>query len=178
MELSGRIKEYTYNPFDKTHTLSLAINEGESLRAGLLDLNGKDLSISISKGKKKRSLDANGLLWACIGEIAHALTADKWDIYLKMLKRYGQFTYICVIPSAVEAIKKQWRECEEVGKVNINGRESVQLLCYYGSSTYNTNEFSKLLDGVISEMKEIGLQPPASEEMKQALEKMKERENK
>ena len=44
------------------------------------------------------------------------------------------------------------------------------MLCYFGSSTYDTKEFSVLLDGVISEMREIGLQPPPTEEMKRALE--------
>ena len=94
----------------------------------------------------------------------------KWEVYLLMLKRYGKFTYICVKPNVVEAVKAQWRECEEVGKISLNGQDAVQLICYFGSSTYNTQEMSVLLDGVISEMKEIGLQPPMSSEMKRALE--------
>ena len=39
------------------------------------------------------------------------------------------------------------------------------MLCYFGSSTYDTKEFSVLLDGVISEMREMGIQTPTSEEM-------------
>jgi hypothetical protein len=70
----------------------------------------------------------------------------------------------------VDAVKQQWRECEEIGKVDINGQEAVQLLCYFGSSTYDTKEFSVLLDGVISEMKEIGLAPPPSKHIKEALD--------
>ena len=128
------------------------------------------LSIEIKKYRKKRSLDANGMLWACIGEIASVLRADKWEIYLKMLKRYGKYTYICVKPAVVEAMKAQWRECEVIGEIDINGTKAVQMLCYFGSSSLDTKEFSVLLDGVISEMREIGLQPPPTEEMKRALE--------
>ena len=128
------------------------------------------VSIEIKKYRKKRSSDANGMLWACLGEIASVLRTDKWEIYLQMLKRYGKYTYICVKPAAVEAVKAQWRECEEIGKIDINGTEAVQMLCYFGSSTYDTKEFSVLLDGVISEMREIGLQPPPTEEMKRVLE--------
>ena len=128
------------------------------------------LSIEIKKYRKKRSLDANGMLWACIGEIASVLRADKWEIYLKMLKRYGKYTYICVKPAVVEAMKAQWRECEVIGEIDINGQKAVQMLCYFGSSSLDTKEFSVLLDGVISEMREIGLQPPPTEEMKRALE--------
>lgn len=114
----------------------------------------------LSPHKEKRSLNQNALLWECLGQMASALRADKWDVYLQMLKRYGTYTYICVKPKAVEAVKKQWREVEEIGKVDINGQESVQLLCYFGSSTMNGQEFSVLLDGVVSEMKEMGLPTP------------------
>lgn len=114
----------------------------------------------VSPHREKRSLNQNALLWECLGQMASALRADKWDVYLQMLKRYGTYTYICVKPKAVEAVKKQWREVEEIGKVDINGQESVQLLCYFGSSTMNGHEFSVLLDGVMSEMKEMGLPTP------------------
>ena len=126
----------------------------------------------ISEHKEKRSLSANGLLWSCLGEIATALRADKWDIYLQMLKRYGKYTYICVKPNVVDAVKVQWRECEEIGHININGQDSVQMLCYFGSSTMNSKEFSVLLDGVISEMKELGLLTPSEKELDRALKEM------
>lgn len=126
----------------------------------------------ITEHKEKRSRSANGLFWHCCGQIAQALMVDKWEVYLQMLKRYGQFTYICVKPTAVEGVKKQWRECEEIGHVNINGQDSVQMLCYFGSSTYNSKEFSVLLDGVVSEMKEMGLETPADREMERAIKEL------
>ena len=128
----------------------------------------------ITEHKEKRSRSSNALLWACLGEIASALQTDKWEVYLQMLKRYGQFTYICVKPTAVEGVKKQWRECEEIGHVNINGQDSVQMLCYFGSSTYNSKEFSILLGGVVSEMKEMGLETPADREMERAIKQLEE----
>lgn len=130
----------------------------------------KDLNLEIKQHRNHRSKDANALLWECIGRLAVALRADKWDIYLLMLKRYGQYTYIVVPPNAVDMVARQWRECEVVGDININGRDGVQMLCYYGSSTYDTKQFSVLLDGVISEMKEIGLTAPTSEEMRRSIE--------
>lgn len=130
----------------------------------------KDLNLEIKQHRNHRSKDANALLWECIGRLAMALRADKWDIYLLMLKRYGQYTYIVVPPNAVEMVARQWRECEVIGDININGRDGVQMLCYYGSSTYDTKQFSILLDGVISEMKEIGLTAPTSEDMRRSIE--------
>lgn len=128
------------------------------------------LSISAKKFRNRRSQDANALLWLCLGRLADALRTDKWEVYLQMLKRYGKFTYICVKPNVVDSVKAQWRECEVIGEVNINGQEAVQMLCYFGSSTFDTKEFSILLDGVISEMKEMGLETPTSKDMERALE--------
>lgn len=131
----------------------------------------------IKEHKEKRSRDANAMLWACIGDIAATLRADKWEIYLRMLKRYGKYTYICVRPQVVEAVKKQWRECEEIGHVDINGEDSVQLLCYFGSSTYNTAEFSVLLDGVISEMEEMDIAPPPPKHIQEAIHRWDTKSN-
>ena len=127
----------------------------------------------VSPHKEKRSLSANGLLWKCLGDIASALRTDKWDVYLQMLKRYGTYTHVCVHPKAVEAVKKQWREVEEVGRGTVNGVESVQLLCYFGSSTMNSHEFSVLLEGVKSEMREMGL-PTPDRDLERVLKQLEE----
>ena len=140
------------------------------LQSFLEKLRGFDISAELSKWTKKRSTDANALFWSCISSISSELRSDKWEVYLMMLKRYGQFTYVCVAPKAVEAVKRQWRECEVIGDIEINGKQAVQLLCYYGSSTYCSKEFSCLIDGVISEMKELGLETPIPEDVKRSIE--------
>ena len=131
---------------------------------------GKKLDITVKEHRERRSKDANALLWACLGEIASAIHMDKWEAYLMMLKRYGKFTYIAVRPHVVEAVKKQWRECEVVGNTYVGGEQTVQMLCYFGSSTYDTKEMSRLLDGVISEMEQMNLPRPTSAEMKRAMD--------
>ena len=102
--------------------------------------------------------------------MAEKLRTDKWELYLRMLKQYGQYTYICVKPNVVDAMKAQWRECEVVGDIDINGQKAVQMLCYFGSSTYDSKQFSVLLDGVIYEMKELGLTPPTPKELRRVIE--------
>lgn len=133
------------------------------------------MTIEAKKRVKKRSLDANALLWHCIGDIAKALVTDKDDVYKIMLQRYGKFTYICLSEKAAEQFKKTWRVVEEVGNVTINGKPAVQLLCYYGSSQLDSKEFSKLLDGVISEMKEMGLETPVPADIREAMRQYEER---
>jgi hypothetical protein len=169
MECTGTIKDISRDWITNQLNISLSINEKNAI-SEIDKLKDDKLSIKITKYRKKRSLDANGLLWVCLGQIAEVLRTDKWEVYLQMLKRYGKFTYICVKPNVVDAVKAQWRECEIVGEIEVNGKKAIQMLCYFGSSTYNTQEFSVLLDGVISEMREMGLVTPLSEDMKRALE--------
>jgi hypothetical protein len=171
MKFTGQIKNVSRDWQTDEIQITFTVNE-QSVLQEVDRLKDCKLSIEAKKFRQKRSLDANAMLWACLGEIATAfpVPVDKWEVYLLMLKRYGKYTYICVKPNMVDAVKLQWRECEIVGEVNINGQKAVQMLCYFGSSTYDTKEFSVLLDGVISEMKEMGLQPPTSQEMQRALE--------
>ena len=131
--------------------------------AELQEFKDKDLSITIEKYVKRRSLDANALLWALIGKLATALRADKWELYLLMLKRYGKYTYVSLKPEAVDDFKAMYRECEIVGE----SEDRVCLICYIGSSTYTNEEFSRLLDGVISECNEVGIKLKASSEIEE-----------
>jgi hypothetical protein len=119
---------------------------------------GKLLAVEVKQYRQKRSLDANALLWKMCTEIAAVIRSSKDEVYLQMLERYGQFTHIIVKPHVVEKVKQEWRTVRELGEVTVNGQTGVQLQCYFGSSTYNTKEFSVLLDGVISEAKELGIE--------------------
>lgn len=135
----------------------------------LKELEG-DLRLTTKKWREKRSKDANALFWACVGEIASAVRSDKWDIYLNLLKSYGKYSYVIVPENAVERMNEMWRETEVVGDIDVNGRKAVQMLCYYGSSTYDTSEMSRLIDGTMQEMDNLDIPRPDGGEIRRALE--------
>lgn len=176
MDCTGKLVSVTHEWLTGKVRLLFEINEKPTEEINDL-LKCEKLAVTAKKWRNKRSLDANGLLWKCLDDIAKAMNppADKWDVYLTMLKRYGKFTYICVKPNVVDAMKAQWRECEVVGDIEINGTKAVQMLCYFGSSTYDTKEFSVLLDGVISEMQNMKLPIPPSKDMQRALEQWEQK---
>lgn len=117
----------------------------------------KTYTVEIKQKRKVRSLNANAALWVLLGEMAAKLRTSKDELYLEMLTRYGVFTHVVVKPNVVDRVKAEWRTLRELGEVTINGQTGIQLQCYFGSSTYNTQEFTRLLDGVISEAREMGI---------------------
>lgn len=164
MDAQGKIESITKPIRGGGYLVTVRI---DALPEGLED---KLLDVTLKVHRGKRSKDANALLWACIGDIARETEVDKWDVYLNLLRRYGKFTYIVVKPDAAEAVRKQWRESEIIGEIDIHGTKGVQMLCYYGSSTYDTKEMSVLLNGTISEMETLNLQRPASSDLRRAME--------
>ena len=169
IKTTGKITGLQLDYRSKKPIASVELNAEPADIEKLFDLK---LDIKLEKAKKKRSLDAHAMLWACLSEIAGATGMPNWDAYLHELKRYGKYTHILVKEEALEDIKSLWRETEEVGKRG----NMVELICFFGSSTYNSTEFSKLLEGVISDMKDLGLVPPPSSDMRRAIEELEARE--
>lgn len=132
---------------------------------------GKQLTAEIKQHRRKRSLDANAYLWVLLGKIAGALRADKDEIYLLMLERYGVYTHIIAKPHVVEQVKLQWRTVRELGEVTVNGQTGIQLQCYFGSSTYDTQQMTVLIDGVVSECQAMGIDTLPPDELKELKKK-------
>ena len=123
----------------------------------LLELD-KVKTVEVKQFREKRSLDANAALWKMLSMMAEKLGTDKDTLYLDYLQKYGVFTHVIVKPNAVDRIKSEWRTVVELGEVTINGKTGIQLQCYFGSSQLDSKEFSVLLQGVIDEAKELGIE--------------------
>ena len=155
-----------------TLTLDLPRREAQEAvsKAKAVLAKGKSLEVTIRQHRQKRSLDSNSYMWLLLSKMADALHTTKDELYLEMLARYGVFTHIVVKPEIVERVKAEWRTVRELGEVTVNGKTGMQLQCFFGSSTYNSKEFSVLLDGVISEAKELGIEVISEEEKDLLLE--------
>lgn len=114
----------------------------------------KIYDISIKEHKEKRSLNANAYLWSLVGKIAEASwpPMDKEMVYLEMLKAYGQSELITVKNEV--PIEKYFKYYEEIKK----GDKFTAYKVYQGSSSYDTQEMAKLIDGVVMEAKNLGLE--------------------
>lgn len=119
----------------------------------------------LKQHRDHRSLDANAYFWVLLGKMADKLGMCKDELYPLMLERYGTYTHVVVKPEMVERVKTQWRATRELGEVTVNGQKGIQLQCYFGSSTYDTKEMSRLIDGVVDECKELDIETLTPEEL-------------
>ena len=117
-------------------------------------------SLKIKEHKEKRSLNANAYAWVLIGKIADALRTDKDSVYLTMLKKYGQSDLVSV--QAHIDVKGYFKYYEEFGRASLQGKEFIHYRVFKGSSEYDSREMAVLIDGIISDAQELGIEtlPP------------------
>lgn len=134
----------------------------------------KDYDISIKPKKRKRSLDANAYLWVLCDKLADKLRTTKIEVYRTAIREVGVFDTVLLTDKAVDDFIKKWNLngigylAEVSHKSNIEGCTAVRT--YYGSHTYDTKEMSRLVDYIIQECKEQGIEtltPRELEELKQ-----------
>ena len=123
----------------------------------------KPLEVIIDRIKEKRSLNANSYCWVLIGQIADILRASKEEVYFNMLKNYGQSTVVSVL-SEIE-VKGFFKYYEEFGRGEVNGKDFTHYKVYKGSSEFDTKEMAILIDGVMSEAQELGIDTRTPEEV-------------
>ena len=124
----------------------------------------RDKVFEIKEHKEKRSLTANAYAWSLIGKIADALRTSKDETYLAMLKRYGQSELVSVVSSV--NVQGYFKYYEAVATAMLQGKEFTHYRVYKGSSEYDSREMAVLIDGIISEAKELDIEtlPPAEVE--------------
>lgn len=123
----------------------------------------KKYVIEVKQYRNKRSLDANAYCWVLITELANVLRMDKDKLYEQMLKSYGQ-SEIFSIRSDID-VKGYFKYYDEFGKGYVNDKEFTHYRVYKGSSEYDTREMSILIDGVIQECQQQGIETMTPDEL-------------
>jgi hypothetical protein len=139
--------------------------EVEELKA--IVASGKPLAVEIKQHRKRRSLDANSYLWVLCQKIAEVIRATKEDVYRKAIREVGQFEIVPIKAAAVDRWIEVWNSkgfgwfAEDMEESKLPGYKKV--ISYYGSSVYDTREMAVLIDNIVQECKELGIEtmPPA-----------------
>jgi hypothetical protein len=123
----------------------------------------KEKVFEIQEYKEKRSLNANAYAWLLIGKIADVMRLSKEDIYLKMLKDYGQSEVISLLSDV--NIEGYFKYYEKFGESSLNGKKFSHYKIYKGTSQYNTHEMSIFIDGVCQEAVQLNIDVKTPEEI-------------
>ena len=178
MECRGKIVQIARDFVTKGILVTMSLTEVSE--QALQTISGMDdLAVEIKKYREKRSRDANSYFHVLVGKIADTLNISKSRCKNILIGRYGQIDYIDGQPvmiktqiTATDMLEQENLHCIPCGgKTEDNGLQTYYYRVYRGSHTYNTKEMSVLIDGTVSEAKELGIEtiPPAE------LQAMKER---
>ena len=154
----------------RLHDLSFARDGGylltiatrENVGALFDDLREVDVDVTIKKHRERRSLDANAYAWLLMDKLAEVTAVPKSDVYRREVKDVGGNTEIvCVREIAVQKLCDGWQKNgigwqTDVIDSKIDGCKNVVL--YYGSSTFDTKQMSRLIDNIVQDCKALGIE--------------------
>ena len=159
--------------FDKAKTM---VEEGTAYiclnipyrdaRKFVTEMENKKYAVEIKEYKQRRSLDANAYCFVMLDKLSEALHEPKEALYRGYIKEIGgNSEVVCVLDSAVDKLRQGWERNglgwqTETMPSKIEGCTNVIL--YYGSSTYDTAQMSRLIDLIIQDCKACGIEtlPP------------------
>ena len=121
----------------------------------LFDLD-QNKEYEIKEYKEKRSLNANNYAWKLITEIANVMKLSKEEVYIEMLKIYGQSQMVSVLADI--DVSKYFKYYSEAGESVLNGKKFKHYKVYMGSSEMNTKQMSILIDGIVQEAKQLDIE--------------------
>ena len=135
----------------------------------------KELNIEIKEHREKRSLNANAYFHVLVAKIAEIQGVSHSEIHNHLISEYGFMDED--IKNIILDDNIPWQKLDNIHlrptaitKVLDNGRLYRVYYVMRGSHTYDTKEMSRLIDGTVSEAKELGIEtmtPNEIERMKQ-----------
>lgn len=140
--------------------------------------HGKIYSAILKQFQKKRSRDANRKLWALINEMSTIIRIPPEEIYQGYIPDVGDnFRFVPSLPEDVPGWEKDWcrghigRMVEDAGPCRSSDLRGYRLLkLYMGSSEYDVPTFSRLLDLVIQDCRQLGIETMSDREKSLYLE--------
>ena len=165
MNFTGKLEGLKMDYATKKQSISVEVNE--DVRDAFQELKDcEKLDIQIKKHREKRSLDANAYYWVLITKFAKKLELSNPEAHNMCLIRYGYPVILSgksaftTIPDTEEAENKVKNSTEYHLQPTSQVREGVDGVMYRtyrllrGSRTYNTEEMSRLISGLITMCKE------------------------
>ena len=153
-----------------------AVWEGGYLKLHTADVDARHFAYAFTPGeyeikpkKSLRSLDANALAWILIDKIAAATSVPKTEVYRNAVRDVGgNSEIVCVKAEAAPQLRKIWESRglgwqteEDISKLP----GCVNVILYYGSSTFDTRQMSRMIDNLIQDARSVGIETMAPDKL-------------
>nr|DAI83057.1 MAG TPA: NinB protein [Caudoviricetes sp.] len=127
---------------------------------------GKAYDVEIKEHREKRSLDSNAYFWSLADRLAEKTRIPRTDIYRSYIREIGgNNETVCIPDKGVDKLRRGWEHNglgwqTDTMSSKLPGCTNVVL--YYGSSTYDTAQMSRLIDLIVQDCREQGIEtlPP------------------
>jgi len=127
---------------------------------------GKLYDVEIKQHRERRSLDANAYAWVLMDKLAEKTGIPKTEIYRHYIREIGgNSETVCVVEAAVKKLRTGWEHNglgwqTDIQPSKISG--CVNVILYYGSSTYDSAQMHRLIEMIIQDCKIQGIEvmPP------------------
>ncbi len=175
MKFTAKIKDIgrTLNGTLTITLESLRMDVAEAMKLSQMD----KLEVDIRKHRERRSLDANSYYWLLIGKIGNVTGGSQNHIHNVMLGKYGKLDrmpdgnlILFCIRDDIDYLEFPYPHLKPTQKTL--SKDDKLYRWYYqikGSSEYDTREMSQLIDGVVSECKEMGIETLPPEELERMM---------
>ena len=179
MNTTGEIKDISIDFQTKKPKITILLNSNEINQVE--ELKGLKLNVELKRWIKKRTLDCNAYMWVLIQKIAEKISTEdavisKEQIYRDAIKEVGAYSIVPIKSEAVEEWTRIWKSngigwiCETQPS-KLDGFTNV--MCYHGSSVYNQKEMNRLVNVIVEECRNLGIETKPDEELKSLLEEWK-----
>lgn len=163
--MTGTLRDLT---FTKGGKQILSITLDGDFREQYDKLAEKTLDVDIKVHRKKRSKNANDYLWTLCTKIAESQGISPEEVYRKEIREVGVFEPLAIADGNVERFSEAWKR-RGVGWFAVlvdrayPGYQRVHA--YYGSSTYDTGQMSRLINNTIEDAKALGIETATPEQL-------------
>ncbi len=158
-----KIESAYVNPPNRglTITLRVPLIEGlavsQTVRAAQAAIDsGKEVIFAASTVTRKRTLSQNAYAWVLMYRMAIVLRKTENEVYEDMLRDYGVHEFIA-IPTEAENLITGSHGAILIDRHERDGVMYSNYECLVGSSKYNTEQMARLIDGIVHECKELGI---------------------
>lgn len=156
LKVSGKIVGANIDFKTNKPTITFEINERTDFASMVDDLKDKEkLSIEVKPYRDRRSLDANAYFFVLADKLSAKLNITKEEVYRNAIREIGGVSEtVCVKDEAVNRLCDGWHRNglgwqTETFPSKIKGCTNVIL--YYGSSTYDKDQMSRLIDSIVQD---------------------------